>query len=105
LQQALFFRFSLEIRDGTIQSFATTATTRPASLYNPRCFSVRKRSGFFVQRKMLIMNRLLHIWIHFSATKNIRSFVASRNWVGGGGFSGLEEGQASGFSVKVTRGI
>jgi hypothetical protein len=49
------------------------------------------------------------MWIHFSATKNIRSFVASRNWVGGGGFSvgaiWEEEGQASGFSVKVTRGI
>jgi len=36
---------------------------------------------------MLIMNRLLHIWIHFSATKSTRNFVASRNWVGGGGFS------------------
>jgi hypothetical protein len=59
---------------------------------------------------MLIMNRLLHIWIHFSATKNTRSFVASRNWVGGGGFSvgailEEEEEEASRFSVKVKRGI
>jgi hypothetical protein len=81
-------------------------------LYNPRCFFVQKRSGFFLQPKILIMNRLLHIWIHFSATKNTRNFVASRNWVGGGGFSvgaiwEEEEAskQASRFSVKVTRGI
>jgi hypothetical protein len=73
LQQQLFFRFSLEITERQYNSVFR--------------YYYYSSTSFFVQPKMLIMNRLLHIWIHFSATKDTRNFVASRNWVGGGGFS------------------